>query len=102
MRRMFSCICCACFISWPMLPFMSGSLSIFPDSGVDDLAVEHVDQVLHEAVALHRLRRFGAARLALAPASSAAALAPATSPTATLTHHGRPRCCSSAAFSLST
>src|SRR5258706_1476679 len=24
MRRMFSCICCACFISWPMLPFISG------------------------------------------------------------------------------
>src|SRR5438105_5918861 len=22
MRRMFSCICCACFISWPILPFI--------------------------------------------------------------------------------
>src|SRR3954465_3348467 len=66
MRFMFSCIICACFISCPILPFMSASFSFLLDSRVDDLRVEQVDEVLHEAVGLDRLRGRGAPRLALA------------------------------------
>src|SRR5437868_6305573 len=66
MRRMFSCIICACFISCPMLPFicLAFSLVLLAQGGIDDLAVEQVDQILDEAVGVDRLRRRRALRLA--------------------------------------
>src|SRR5688572_30491364 len=42
------------------------SFALFPGSGVDDLAVEQVDEILHEAVGLDRALRLGVARVALA------------------------------------
>src|SRR3954469_24951739 len=46
------------------------SFAVFPtgcaNRSVDDLAVEHVYEVLHEAVALHRFHRLDALRFALA------------------------------------
>src|ERR1051326_9010949 len=66
MRRMFSCIICACFISWPILPFIRASLAFAANRGVDDLGVEQVDEVLDEAVGLDRLRCLSARGLALA------------------------------------
>src|SRR5581483_1028430 len=66
MRRMFSCIICACFISCPMLPFMRGSFLRLADGRIDDFAVEQADEVAHEAVGLHGARGFGLARGALA------------------------------------
>src|SRR5262245_8867103 len=70
--RMFSCICCACFMSWPSPPFIMGSPLVAgwlarrlfrrTNGGRNDLGPEVAHEVAHERVGLDAL--FGA-RLAL-------------------------------------
>src|SRR5437764_638560 len=64
-RRMFSCICCACFISAPIPPFIIASS--FParrcvaaffirlDRGGHHFGPEIADQITHERIGLDRL-----------------------------------------------
>src|SRR5439155_2160656 len=53
--------CCLSFRGTPLLAAL-----ITTDGGIDDLAVEQVDEVLHEPVRAHRARRLGTPRFALA------------------------------------
>src|SRR5689334_14368238 len=61
---MFSCICCACFISWPRPPFGIIASPLFvgargivrrADGGSHDLGTEVAHQVAHEGIVLDRL-----------------------------------------------
>src|SRR5512140_1570257 len=62
--RMFSCICCACFISAPSWPFIMGSPLFLrwiavvgrPYRRGHDLRAKVADEVAHEGIFLDRLR----------------------------------------------
>src|SRR5262245_38708475 len=100
MRRMFSCIICACFISCPMLPFMA---SYFPSCRMLESTTLPSSMLTRSFTKPSFCTDCAAAARAASrsPASTAAAVAPETSPTVSLIVTGEPRCCSSAAFSLS-